>query len=254
MDTKVNKACSYSQRVHCVVKEMNEPKETVNVERTAMEANTGTDCEGGKLKEEKMANTEAFLEMSLSEVSKTKKERDGSPRKMNYMCKGKHETWHLSISGRQSPRWIWKEAKFADGDGLLFMLIKGHGTLDSKRLLGDCMGFPGSAAGKESACNAGDPGSISGWGRSPAEGIGYPTPVFVDFPGGSDGKESACNAGDLGLIPRLGRSPGEGHDNALKYSCLENLSGQRSLAGYSPWGRKESDMTEQLNTAQHRGL
>ena len=52
MDTKVNKACSYSQRVHCVVKEMNEPKETVNVERTAMEANTGTDCEGGKLKEE----------------------------------------------------------------------------------------------------------------------------------------------------------------------------------------------------------
>ena len=62
MDTKVNKACSYSQRVHCVVKEMNEPKETVNVERTAMEANTGTDCEGGKLKEEKMANTEAFLD------------------------------------------------------------------------------------------------------------------------------------------------------------------------------------------------
>ena len=173
MDTKVNKACSYSQRVHCVVKEMNEPKETVNVERTAMEANTGTDCEGGKLKEEKMANTEAFLEMSLSEVSKTKKERDGSPRKMNYMCKGKHETWHLSISGRQSPRWIWKEAKFADGDGLLFMLIKGHGTLDSKRLLGDCMGFPGSAAGKESACNAGDPGSISGWGSSLGEGIGY---------------------------------------------------------------------------------
>ena len=34
--------------------------------------------------------------------------------------------------------------------------------------------FPGSSAGKESACNAGNPGSISGWGRSPGEGIGYP--------------------------------------------------------------------------------
>ena len=35
-------------------------------------------------------------------------------------------------------------------------------------------GFPGSSAGKESACNAGDPGSIPGSGRSPGEGIGYP--------------------------------------------------------------------------------
>jgi len=36
------------------------------------------------------------------------------------------------------------------------------------------LGFPGSSAGKESACNAGDPGSILGSGRSPGEGIGYP--------------------------------------------------------------------------------
>ena len=36
------------------------------------------------------------------------------------------------------------------------------------------MGFPGSSAGKESICNAGDPSSIPGWGRSPGEGIGYP--------------------------------------------------------------------------------
>ena len=35
-------------------------------------------------------------------------------------------------------------------------------------------GFPGSSAGKESACNAGDPGSIPGLGRSAGEGIGYP--------------------------------------------------------------------------------
>ena len=43
-----------------------------------------------------------------------------------------------------------------------------------------------------------------------------------DFPGGSDGKESACNAGDPGLIPGLRRSPGEGSGYPLQYSCLEN--------------------------------
>ena len=42
------------------------------------------------------------------------------------------------------------------------------------------------------------------------------------FPGGSDNKESACNAGDLGSIPWLGRSPGEGKGYPLQYSCLEN--------------------------------
>ena len=44
----------------------------------------------------------------------------------------------------------------------------------------------------------------------------------MGFPGGSDGKESACDAGDLGSIPGLGRSPGEGNGNPLQYSCLEN--------------------------------
>ena len=42
------------------------------------------------------------------------------------------------------------------------------------------------------------------------------------FPGGPNGKESACNAGDLGSIPGLGRSPGIGHDNPLQCFCLEN--------------------------------
>ena len=55
-------------------------------------------------------------------------------------------------------------------------------------------------------------------------------------PGGSDSKESACNAGDLGSILGLGRSLGGGHGNPLQYSCLENPHGQRSLAGYSPGG------------------
>ena len=51
------------------------------------------------------------------------------------------------------------------------------------------------------------------------------------FPGGSDGKESACNAGDLGSISGLGRCPGGGHGNPFQYSCLESPHGQRSLAG-----------------------
>ena len=42
------------------------------------------------------------------------------------------------------------------------------------------------------------------------------------FPGSSAGKESACNAGDLDSIPGLGRSPGEGNDYPLQYSGLEN--------------------------------
>ena len=44
----------------------------------------------------------------------------------------------------------------------------------------------------------------------------------MGFPGGSDGKESACNAGDLGSILGSGRSPGKGNCNPLLYSCLEN--------------------------------
>ena len=58
------------------------------------------------------------------------------------------------------------------------------------------------------------------------------------------GKESACNAGDLGSMPGLGSSPGGGHGNPVQYSCLENPHGQRSLVGYSPWGGKELNMTE----------
>ena len=46
--------------------------------------------------------------------------------------------------------------------------------------------------------------------------------VFLGFPGGSAGKESACNVGDLGSIPVLGRFSGEGNSNPLQYSGLEN--------------------------------
>ena len=57
-------------------------------------------------------------------------------------------------------------------------------------------------------------------------------------------KESACNAGDrgdAGLIPGSGRALGGGHGNPLQYSCLENpMDRERTLAGWSPWGHKES--------------
>ena len=67
----------------------------------------------------------------------------------------------------------------------------------------------------------------------------------MGFPGGSDSKESACNAGYPGLIPGLGRSPGKRNGYPLTPVFLpEESRGQRSLAGYSPWGRKESDVTE----------
>ena len=60
----------------------------------------------------------------------------------------------------------------------------------------------------------------------------------MGFPGGSGDKEFACNAGDPGSIPGSVRSSGEGNGNLFQYSCLGNPT-DRSLEGYSPWGRKE---------------
>ena len=67
------------------------------------------------------------------------------------------------------------------------------------------------------------------------------------FLGGSEGKESACHAGDPGSISRSRRSPGEGNGYPRQYSCLGNpIHGQRSLVGCSAWDCQESDMTEWL--------
>ena len=62
------------------------------------------------------------------------------------------------------------------------------------------------------------PPSLKGQGLTTEPPGRFPPP----FPGGSDSKESACNAGDLGSIPGSGRFPGGGHGNPLQYSCLEN--------------------------------
>ena len=66
--------------------------------------------------------------------------------------------------------------------------------------------------------------------------------ISQDLPGGSNGKASVYNAGDLGSIPGSGRFPGEGNGNPLQYSCLEN---PMNRGAWCPWGRKESDTTEQ---------
>ena len=46
--------------------------------------------------------------------------------------------------------------------------------------------------------------------------------IYMGFPGGPAGKESACNVGDMGTIPGFGRFPGRGHGKPLQYSCLGN--------------------------------
>ena len=71
--------------------------------------------------------------------------------------------------------------------------------------------------------------------------------IYVGFPSGSVAKESTCNAGDLGLIPGLWRSLRGGHGNPpLAWRIPMNRETWR--ATYSLWGRKESNMTEQLST------
>ena len=56
--------------------------------------------------------------------------------------------------------------------------------------------------------------------------------------------KNACNAGDLGLIPGVGKIPGGREWLCTPAFLLGEFHGQTSLAGYSPWGRKDSDMTE----------
>ena len=65
-------------------------------------------------------------------------------------------------------------------------------------------------------------------------------------PSGSDGKESVCNAGDPGSIPGSRSSPGEGNGSPLQYSCLENPRDRRTWRATVHGGHKELDTTEQL--------
>ena len=103
------------------------------------------------------------------------------------------------------------------------------------------MGLPCGSAGKESTCNAGDPGSIPGLGRSTGEGIGCPLQYSWASPVAQLVKNLPAMWVDLGSIPELGRSLGVGNGYPLQYNGLENSM------DYSPRGCKELDMTEQLS-------
>ena len=114
------------------------------------------------------------------------------------------------------------------------------------------LGFLGSSAGKESACTAGDSSSIPGLGSSPGEAISYP----LQYSWASLVAQMVKNLTSMWetWVRSLGWEDSLEEDNSLQYSCLENPHGQRSLAGYGPWGHKESDTTEHLNTAQRSML
>ena len=75
--------------------------------------------------------------------------------------------------------------------------------------------------------------------------IGCPQLIFdgitMGFPGGTSGNPLASigDARDFGVILGLGTNLGGGHGNPLQYSLPGKVHGQKSLAGYSPWGHKE---------------
>ena len=69
---------------------------------------------------------------------------------------------------------------------------------------------------------------------------------LAGFPGGSAGKESACNAGDLGSIPGSQRPLWRRAWPPTPVSLPGESQGQRSLAGYGPWGHRESDTADRL--------
>ena len=93
------------------------------------------------------------------------------------------------------------------------------------------LGFLASSAGKESTCSAEDPNSIPGSGRSPGEEIGYP----LQYSWASLAAQMVKNQPTMWEIWVRFL---EGHGNPLQDSCLENPYGQRSQAGYSPWGHR----------------
>ena len=71
------------------------------------------------------------------------------------------------------------------------------------------------------------------------------------FPSGSDGQESACSAGDSGSIPRLGRLPEEGNGNPLQCSCLENPMEEPSGYSPWDRKESDTTESEATNTHTH---
>ena len=108
------------------------------------------------------------------------------------------------------------------------------------------LGFPGGSDSKESACNAGDLGSIPGSGRFPGKRNGYPCQYSWGFPGGSDGKRTYLQCRRPGFDPWVRKMPWRRDWLTTPIFLPGEVHGQRSLAGYNPWCCKELDTTERL--------
>ena len=70
--------------------------------------------------------------------------------------------------------------------------------------------------------------------------------MYMGFPRGSGSTESACSAGDPGSIPESGRSPGEGNDYPIQFPCLENSTDRGAWWTYGTRGHRESDTAKQV--------
>ena len=114
------------------------------------------------------------------------------------------------------------------------------------------MDFPGSSAGRESTCNAGDPRLIPGLGRSAGEGIGYPLP----YSWASLVTQLVENlpAMQETWVLSLGQEDPLGEVMATHSRILAWRIPMDGGASYSPWVCKESDTTEQISTAEHEEL
>ena len=112
-----------------------------------------------------------------------------------------------------------------------------------------CLSFPGSSAGKVSACNAGDPSSIPGRGRSPGAGIGLPLQYLWAFLV-AQMVENPPAMLETRFHPWVGEIPWRRAWQTTSVFLLGKSHGQRSLTGYSLWGYKGLDMAEQISPAQ----
>ena len=151
--------------------------------------------------------------------------------------------WLISYTSSSS---VWILCLLSDLDCKVLMMKVSSTSLAPSKLL-DCLppfselGFPDISVGKESACNAGDPGSIPGSGRSTGEGIGYP----LQYSWAS-------------LVAQLVKNPPAmwetwvlslGWEDPLekgKATHSSILACRIPWTVYNPWGRKEADTTEQL--------
>ena len=114
------------------------------------------------------------------------------------------------------------------------------------KLAVNILGFPVSSVGKESACNAGDPGSIPGVGRSPGEGIGYPLQYSWASLVAQLVKKIFLQCRRPGFDPWVGKIPSRREKLPISVFWPGEFHGL-----YSPWGPKELDRTEWLSLSLH---